>query len=145
MMQSFLHTLRDTYILWTIYPGKCTYLSCHIVHVIYFFPLLLLEFQHLRYEWEYLSKSGSFLGTISRCLKVPRSSVRTIICKYKHCGNVRLKKETCPMLWCKMCVSKPEHKSNTLWRCWQKLVRECQSVMYKYVLKGNSTINQKAT
>ncbi|XP_062276707.1 uncharacterized protein LOC133981862 [Scomber scombrus] len=34
-------------------------------------------------------KSGSSLGTISRCLKVPRSSVQTIIRKYKHHGNVQ--------------------------------------------------------
>ena len=34
-------------------------------------------------------KSGSSLGAISRCLKVPRSSVQTIICKYKHHGNVQ--------------------------------------------------------
>lgn len=34
-------------------------------------------------------KSGSSLGAISRCLKVPRSSVQTIIRKYKHHGNVQ--------------------------------------------------------
>uniref|UniRef100_A0A3B3ZBM7 Uncharacterized protein n=1 Tax=Periophthalmus magnuspinnatus TaxID=409849 RepID=A0A3B3ZBM7_9GOBI len=31
---------------------------------------------------------GSFLGAISRCLKVPHSPVQTIIHKYKHHGNV---------------------------------------------------------
>ena len=30
------------------------------------------------------TKSGSSLGAISKCLKVPRSSVQTIVCKYKH-------------------------------------------------------------
>ena len=34
-------------------------------------------------------KSGSSLGTISRCLKVPRSSVQIIIRNYKHHGNVQ--------------------------------------------------------
>ena len=36
-----------------------------------------------------LYKCGSSLGTISRCLKVPRSSVQTIIRKYKKHGNVQ--------------------------------------------------------
>ena len=31
-----------------------------------------------------LHKSGSSLGAISKCLKVPRSSVQTIVSKYKH-------------------------------------------------------------
>jgi hypothetical protein len=31
-----------------------------------------------------LHKSGSSLGAISKRLKVPRSSVQTIVCKYKH-------------------------------------------------------------
>ena len=33
--------------------------------------------------------SGSSLVTISRCLKEPRSSVKTIIPNYKHNGNVQ--------------------------------------------------------
>ena len=33
-----------------------------------------------------LHKSGSSLGAISKRLKVPRSSVETIVCKYKHHG-----------------------------------------------------------
>ena len=36
-----------------------------------------------------LHESGSSLGEISRFLKVPRSSVQTIIRKYKHHGNVQ--------------------------------------------------------
>ena len=36
-----------------------------------------------------LHKSGSSLGAISRCLKVPRSSVQTIVCKYKHHGTMQ--------------------------------------------------------
>ncbi|KAI4874693.1 hypothetical protein NFI96_021612 [Prochilodus magdalenae] len=49
-----------------------------------------------------LHKSGSSLGAISRCLKVPCSSVQTIICKYKKDGNVQpsyrsgRKKVLCP-------------------------------------------------
>uniref|UniRef100_A0AAZ3NX25 Transposase Tc1-like domain-containing protein n=1 Tax=Oncorhynchus tshawytscha TaxID=74940 RepID=A0AAZ3NX25_ONCTS len=34
-----------------------------------------------------LHKSGSSLGAISKCLKVPRSSVQTIVRKYKHHGT----------------------------------------------------------
>ena len=34
-----------------------------------------------------LHKSGSSLGAISRHLKVPRSSVQTIVCKSKHHGT----------------------------------------------------------
>ncbi|CDQ58962.1 unnamed protein product [Oncorhynchus mykiss] len=37
-----------------------------------------------------LHKSGSSLETISKCLKVPRSSVQTIVCKYKHHGTTQL-------------------------------------------------------
>uniref|UniRef100_A0AAZ3P5S7 Transposase Tc1-like domain-containing protein n=1 Tax=Oncorhynchus tshawytscha TaxID=74940 RepID=A0AAZ3P5S7_ONCTS len=36
-----------------------------------------------------LHKSGSFLGAISKCLKVPRSSVQTIVHKYKHHGTMQ--------------------------------------------------------
>ena len=36
-----------------------------------------------------LHKSGSSLGAISKCLKVPRSSVQTIVCKYKHHGTTQ--------------------------------------------------------
>ncbi|KAI4889188.1 hypothetical protein NFI96_032654 [Prochilodus magdalenae] len=49
-----------------------------------------------------LHKSGSSLGATSRCLKVPRSSVQTIIRKYKKDGNVQpsyrsgRKKVLCP-------------------------------------------------
>ena len=34
-----------------------------------------------------LHKSGSSLGAISKRLKVPHSSVQTIVCKYKHHGT----------------------------------------------------------
>uniref|UniRef100_A0AAZ3QBE6 Sleeping Beauty transposase HTH domain-containing protein n=1 Tax=Oncorhynchus tshawytscha TaxID=74940 RepID=A0AAZ3QBE6_ONCTS len=36
-----------------------------------------------------LHKSGSSLGAISKRLKVPRSSVQTIVRKYKHCGTTQ--------------------------------------------------------
>ena len=36
-----------------------------------------------------LHMSGSSLGAISKCLKVPRSSVLTIVCKYKHHGTTQ--------------------------------------------------------
>src|SRR5690606_18508019 len=36
-----------------------------------------------------LHKSGSSLGAISKCLKVPRSTVQTIVCKSKHHGTTQ--------------------------------------------------------
>ncbi|KAJ0000165.1 hypothetical protein NQD34_012007 [Periophthalmus magnuspinnatus] len=45
--------------------------------------------QDIRKKIVDLHKSGSSLGAISSCLKVPRSSVQTIIRKYKHHGNVQ--------------------------------------------------------
>ena len=36
-----------------------------------------------------LHKSSSSLGAISKCLKVPRSSVQTIVRKYKHHGTTQ--------------------------------------------------------
>uniref|UniRef100_A0AAZ3SJT8 Transposase Tc1-like domain-containing protein n=1 Tax=Oncorhynchus tshawytscha TaxID=74940 RepID=A0AAZ3SJT8_ONCTS len=36
-----------------------------------------------------LHKSGSSLGAISKCLKVQRSSVQTIVRKYKHHGTTQ--------------------------------------------------------
>ena len=43
--------------------------------------------QDLRKRIVDLHKSGSSLGTISKHLKVPHSSVHTIVCKYKHYGT----------------------------------------------------------
>ena len=37
-----------------------------------------------------LHKSGSSLGAISKCLKVPRSSIQTIVRKYKHHKTIQL-------------------------------------------------------
>ena len=36
-----------------------------------------------------LHKSGSSLGAIFKCLKVPRSSVQTLVHKYKHHGTTQ--------------------------------------------------------
>ena len=46
--------------------------------------------QDLRKKIVDLHKSGSSLGAISKRLKVPRSSVQTIVCKYKHHGTRQL-------------------------------------------------------
>ena len=40
--------------------------------------------QDLKKQTVDLHKSGSSLGAISKCLKVPRSSVQTTVHKYKH-------------------------------------------------------------
>uniref|UniRef100_A0AAZ3PMV5 Transposase Tc1-like domain-containing protein n=1 Tax=Oncorhynchus tshawytscha TaxID=74940 RepID=A0AAZ3PMV5_ONCTS len=45
--------------------------------------------QDLRKKIVDLHKSGSSLGAISKHLKVPRSSVQTIVCKYKHHGTTQ--------------------------------------------------------
>jgi transposase len=45
--------------------------------------------QDLRKKCWDLHKSGSSLGAISKCLKVPRSFVQTIVCKYKHHGTTQ--------------------------------------------------------
>ena len=72
--------------------------------------------QEIRKRSVDLHKSGSSLGTISRCLKVPRSSVQTIIRKSSHHtaqeGDVFCVPKM--MLWCEICVSTPEQKLKTL-------------------------------
>ena len=45
--------------------------------------------QDLRKRIVDLHKSGSSLGAISKCLKVPRSSVLTIVRKYQHHGTTQ--------------------------------------------------------
>ena len=45
--------------------------------------------QDLRKKIVDLHKSGSSLGVISKLLKVPRSSVQTIVRKYKHHGTTQ--------------------------------------------------------
>uniref|UniRef100_A0AAZ3SJI4 Sleeping Beauty transposase HTH domain-containing protein n=1 Tax=Oncorhynchus tshawytscha TaxID=74940 RepID=A0AAZ3SJI4_ONCTS len=45
--------------------------------------------QELRMKIVDLHKSGSSLGAISKCLKVPRSSLQTIVRKYKHHGTTQ--------------------------------------------------------
>ena len=69
-----------------------------------------------------LHKSGTSLGAISKCLKVPRSSVQTIVCKYKHHGVTQSTAQEgdafCLLemyvLWCKKCKSIPEQQQRTL-------------------------------
>lgn len=79
-----------------------------------------------------LHKSGSSLGAISKCLKEPRSSVQTILRKYKQHGNVQpsinlLRNETGSVsqrlgFGSELCVSTQEQRQKTLWRWWLKLV-----------------------
>uniref|UniRef100_A0AAZ3R193 Sleeping Beauty transposase HTH domain-containing protein n=1 Tax=Oncorhynchus tshawytscha TaxID=74940 RepID=A0AAZ3R193_ONCTS len=45
--------------------------------------------QDLRKKIVDLHKSGSSLGAISKCQKLPRSSVQTIVSKYKHYGTTQ--------------------------------------------------------
>ena len=57
-------------------------------------PLCLTSWENqkksdLRKKIVDLHKSGSSLGTISKCLKVPRSSVQTIVRKCKHHGTTQ--------------------------------------------------------
>ena len=66
-----------------------------------------------------LHKSGSSLGAISKRLKVPRSSVQTILRKYKHHGTTQLSHRSggdafclleINVLWYEKCKSIPEQQ-----------------------------------
>ena len=64
-----------------------------------------------------LHQSGSLWSTVSRCVKVPRSSVQTIIHQYKHHGYVQPSQSSgsfwdpeMNLLWCEMFTSTPEQK-----------------------------------
>ena len=72
--------------------------------------------QDLRKKNVDLHKSGSSLGAISKCLKVPHSSVQTIVRKYKHhgpcsCHTAQEGDALCLLemnvLWCEKCKSIP--------------------------------------
>ena len=78
-----------------------------------------------------LHKSGSSLGAISKCLKVPRLSVQTIVCKYKHHGTTQPSYHSgrrCVLsprderTLVRKCKSIPEEQQRTLWRCWSQQV-----------------------
>ena len=65
-----------------------------------------------------LHKSGSSLGAISKRLKVPRSSVQTIVCKYKHHGTTHTAQEGdafCLLeknvLWCAKTANQSQNNS----------------------------------
>ena len=78
-----------------------------------------------------LHKSGSSLGAISKCPRVPRLSVQTIVRKYKYHSSHHTAQEgdafclrEMSVLWCKKCKSIPEQQQRTLWRCWRKQVQK---------------------
>jgi len=67
-----------------------THIKAHLKHRASFFDIVgkSREINHdIRKRILNLHKCGSSLCAISRCLKVPHSSVQTIICKYKKHGN----------------------------------------------------------
>ena len=68
------------------------HIKAHLKHRASFFDIMGKSReinQDIRKRIVDLHKCGSSLGAISRCLKVPRSSVQTIIRKYKKHGNVQ--------------------------------------------------------
>ena len=77
--------------------------------------------------------SSSSLGAISKCLKVPRSSVQTIVCQYKHhgtkqpsyrSGRRRILSPRDERTLVQKCKSIPEQQQRTLWRYWRKHVAQ---------------------
>ena len=56
-------------------------------------------------------KSGSSLGAISKHLKVPRSSVQTIVRKYKHHGTTQLSYRSG-----RRCVLSPRDEHTLVWK-----------------------------
>ena len=83
--------------------------------------------QDLRKTIVDLHKSGSSLGAISKRLKVPHSSVQTIVWpRSRHTaqeGDAFCLLEM-NVLWCEKCKSIPEQLQRTLWRCWRKHVQK---------------------
>ena len=89
--------------------------------------------QDLRKRIVELHKSGSSLREISKCLKVPCSSVQTIVHKYKHHGTTQSSHRSgrrhvlSPrdlVIWCEKCKSFPVQQRRTLWKCWRKQVQK---------------------
>ena len=72
------------------------------------------------------TKSGSSLTEISKHLKVPRSSVQTIVRMYKHHVTTQpsYRSGWRRVLWCENCKLIPEQQQRTVWRCWRKQVQK---------------------
>jgi hypothetical protein len=100
--------------------------------------------QDLRKETVDLHKSGSSLGAISKCLKLPRSSVQTIVHKYKHHGTspwdhtAREGDAFCLLemnvLWCEKCKSIPAQQQIGT----KVSISTVKRVLYQHNLKGHS-------
>ena len=99
-----------------------------------------------------LHKSGSSLGAISRFLKVPLSSVQTVICKYKHHGNVQpsncseRRRVLCPRDECALVRNvhiNPRTKAKDLVKMLAEAGKSVslstvKRVLYRHGLKGHS-------
>ncbi|KAI4895016.1 hypothetical protein NFI96_005879 [Prochilodus magdalenae] len=108
--------------------------------------------QDIRKRTVDLHKSGLSLGAISRCLKVPRSSVQTIIRKYKKDGNVQpsyrsgRKKVLCPRDECALVALvhiNPRAKAKDLVNMMAEAGKSVslstvKQVLYRHGLKGHS-------
>ena len=80
-----------------------------------------------------LHESGSCLGAISKCLKVPRSSVQTIVRKNKHHGTTQPSYRSgrrCVLsprderTLVRKVQTIPEPQKRILCRCWRKQVQK---------------------
>jgi transposase len=99
-----------------------------------------------------LHKSGSSLGAFSKCLKVPHSSVQTIVRKYKHHGTTKpsycsgRRRVLSPRDECTL-VRKVQINPRTTAKDLVKMLEETgikvsksteKRVLYRYNLKGRS-------
>ena len=108
-----------------------------------------------------LHKSGSSLGEISKRLKVPHSSVQTIVRKYKHNGTTqpsyhsgrrhilspRYELTKSAKIWCENCKSFPEQQQRSSQRSlckdaggnrYKSSISTVKQVLYQHNLKGRS-------
>ena len=101
--------------------------------------------QDLRKKIVDLHKSGSSLGAMSKHLKVPRSSVQTIVRKYKHhgtrqpsyrSGRRRVLSPRDERILVRKVQINTRIQQRTLWRCWRKQVQK-----YLYPQSNESYIN----
>lgn len=76
-------------------------------------------------RYQELHKSSSTLGTISRCFKVPHSSVQTSSSKYRYDENVQPScRSRRRILWMSFGLSENLSQNQSKRLCWLNLVRQ---------------------
>ena len=89
-----------------------------------------------------LHKSGSSLGAIAKCLKVPRSSVQTVVRKYKHYRTTQLSYRSSRTLVRKVQIN-PRTTANDLVKMLEETstkvsISTVKRVLCQHNLKGRS-------